>query len=154
MNKWLLCLGLLLALPGTQAQPTSDELDRYFFAAARLGDTEVLQTFLQHGYPVNARNEQSYTALMIATYAGQLPAVQLLLEHGADRCIRDKRGHTAMMGAVVKAEWRIARALYRTDCDTSDAAAGVTLDEFAEVFGQTERLAALRAELGIEPAAH
>lgn len=126
----------------------ADELTDYFFAAARIGDADVLKMFLEHGYPVNTINAQSYTALMTATYYGHAQAVDLLLAHGADACIRDKRGHTAMMGAVVKAEWKIARTLYRIDCEAQPEQQGVkTLAEFAEVFGQTEKLAALKQEM-------
>jgi hypothetical protein len=125
------------------------QLTSYFFAAARTGDIEVLTEFLQQGFPVDQRNSQSYTALMVATYAGQQQAVELLLKQGADACLRDKRGHTAMMGAIVKAEWTIGKILYPIECkeDKSvDAKAPVTdkakmtVAQFAEVFGQSEKL--------------
>ncbi len=41
-------------------------LSQYFFAAARSGETAVLQEFLQAGFTVDRPNEGSYTALMIA----------------------------------------------------------------------------------------
>ncbi len=129
-----------------------DVLKDYFFAAARTGNIEVLQTFLKAGFPVNERNAQSYTALMIAAYAGQADAVTLLLEQQADACLRDKRGHTALMGAMVKAEWAIARTLYAKDCDKDNQAAPtapirdknqMTAAQFAEVFGQSDQFKAL-----------
>jgi len=132
------------------------QLQRYFFAAARTGEQVVLTEFLKAGYPVNERNEQSYTALMIAAYAGQATAVELLLQAGADACLRDKRGHTALMGAMIKAEWDIARNLYNIDCDKENTVKAtdvvtdksqMTAAQFAEVFGQSERFKAL-SELG------
>jgi ankyrin repeat protein len=51
------------------------ELSQYFFAAARIGDTEVLREFSQAGFPLNTRNSKGYTALMIATYNGRREAV-------------------------------------------------------------------------------
>jgi ankyrin repeat protein len=140
-----------LQTPSNSAQDIL-QLQRYFFAAARTGEQAVLTEFLKAGYPVNERNEQSYTALMIAAYAGQATAVELLLQAGADACLRDKRGHTALMGAMIKAEWDIARNLYNIDCDKENTAKStdvvtdksqMTAAQFAEVFGQSERFKAL-----------
>lgn len=128
------------------------QLQQYFFAAARTGELTVLTEFLSAGYPVNERNAQSYTALMIAAYAGQASAVDALLKAGADACLRDKRGHTALMGAMIKAEWDIARTLYNIDCDKKSTAKAtdvvtdknqMTAAQFAEVFGQSEKFKAL-----------
>lgn len=128
------------------------ELNGYFFAAARTGEVTVLQAFVKAGYPVNVRNAQSYTALMVAAYAGQADIVTLLLDAGADACIRDKRGHTALMGAMIKAEWSIARTLHAIDCDKNNDAKAtdvvtdkqqMTAAQFAEIFGQTEQFQTL-----------
>lgn len=155
----LLLLSLLFAGAMLQAEEQApdplEQLTSYFFAAARTGDTLVLSEFLQQGFPVDQRNNQSYTALMVATYSGQQAAVELLLKQGADACLRDKRGHTAMMGAIVKAEWTIGKILYPIDCkeDSSvDAKAPITdkqkmtVAQFAEVFGQSEKLQQLAKE--------
>jgi hypothetical protein len=138
--------------PAAALAAAQADLNRYFFAAARTGDIVVLQEFLQAGYPVNQPNDASYTALMIAAYQGQATAVDLLLQAGADACIRDKRGHTALMGAMIKAEWQIARQLYAIDCDQENTAKAtdaitdknqMTAAQFAEKFGQTEKFKAL-----------
>jgi len=137
-------------------EPTLTDLSRYFFAAARTGETTVLQAFLQAGFPVNSQNDASYTALMIAAYQGQSTAVETLLLAGADACIRDKRGHTALMGAMIKAEWGIARQLYAIDCDKENTAKAtdaitdksqMTAAQFAEKFGQSEKFKALAVQL-------
>ncbi len=120
----------------------NQQLTDYFFAAAKMGETATLTEFLNHGFPVDLRNHQSYTALMMATYHGQKKAVEILLQYGANACLKDKRGHTSMMGAMVKAEWSIAKRLYQVDCKQAHST-GKTLKEFAEVFGQTEKLNAL-----------
>ena len=158
MRLLLLSLILLSAMVRSEEQPSDplDQLTAYFFAAARTGDVIVLNEFLQQGFPVDQRNKQSYTALMVATYAGQQTAVELLLKQGANACLRDKRGHTAMMGAIVKAEWTIGKILYPIDCneDSSiDAKAPVTdkekmtVAQFAEVFGQSEKLQQLARDV-------
>ena len=158
MRLLLLSLMLLSAMLRSEEQVSDplEQLTSYFFAAARTGDLVVLNEFLQQGFPVDQRNPQSYTALMVATYAGQQKAVEVLLQQGADACLRDKRGHTAMMGAIVKAEWTIGKILYPIDCkeDKSvDAKAPVTdkenmtVAQFAEVFGQSEKLQQLAKEV-------
>ena len=140
----------------SQQEATLAELSRYFFAAARSGETAVLKEFLQAGFPVDMPNDGSYTALMIAAYQGHASAVDLLLKAGADACIRDKRGHTALMGAMIKAEWGIARQLYAIDCDQNNTAKAtdaitdksqMTAAQFAEKFGQSEKFKALATQL-------
>jgi hypothetical protein len=151
-----LCLLLSAGINTAQASsndipdptPAQQQLTDYFFAAARSGNSEVLNEFLAAGFPVNLQNSDSYTALMTATYYGHAQAVELLLSYGADACIRDKRDHTAMMGAIVKAEWGIARTLYRIDCDNQAGQQNMkTVEEFAAVFGQSEKLAALKQQM-------
>ena len=117
------------------------ELVNYFFDAAKLGEVEVLQEFLRHGFPVNQRNAQSYTALMMAAYHGRGAAVDVLLGFSADKCLQDRRGHTAVMAALVKAEWSLVKRLYSVDCKAE--VGGKTLAQFAQVFGQTKKLNAL-----------
>lgn len=131
----------------TQAsQPDSLEsqqksLIQYFFAAARTGEEEVIRTFVKSGFPIDQINAQSYTALMVAAYHGQSEIVKTLLHYGADTCIQDKRGNTAIMGALIKGEFSIATTLYGYDCDpTLRNKAGMTLEEFAEFWGQKDLL--------------
>ncbi|PMO98175.1 ankyrin repeat domain-containing protein, partial [Vibrio splendidus] len=80
-----------------------------FFDAARLGNNEVVDAFVSQGFPVDQRNNQSYTALMVAAYQGNRETVGLLLDSGANACLQDKRGNTALMGALIKREISIAK---------------------------------------------
>ncbi|RBP75889.1 hypothetical protein DET47_12068 [Shewanella putrefaciens] len=136
-----------LVIPTTVSQ--TDEPDTaqvqllvdYFFAAARTGDITVLEHFLDAGFPIDQRNSQTYTALMVAAYNGQEAATDLLLEYGANACLQDKRGNTAMMGAVIKAEFNIVKRLYAKECDANlTNNAGMTLTEFARYWGQSGAL--------------
>ncbi|MDW6001903.1 ankyrin repeat domain-containing protein [Vibrio mangrovi] len=134
---WCFAAGPQPDQPSTSKHTDSDELIRLFFAAARIGETEVLNTFLDAGFPINQRNPQSYTALMVAAYNGQKDATELLLERGANACIQDKRGNTAIMGAIIKGEFQIARKLYQASCDANIRNnAGLTLEAFAEKYTQ------------------
>ena len=147
--------------PASQIEAVN-ELKQYFFAAARSGEITVLQEFIRAGFPVDMKNDASYTALMIAAYQGHARAVDLLLKAGADACIRDKRGHTALMGAMIKAEWQIAKQLYALDCDQNKTAQAtdaivdksqMTAAQFAQRFGQSEKFNALAEPLQATKAA-
>ncbi|WP_121972746.1 ankyrin repeat domain-containing protein [Acinetobacter stercoris] len=120
---------------------SQQELIDLFFAAAKTGNNEVVQEFLSHGFPVDIKNKAGYTALMMATYYGHQPVVTTLLKYGSNRCLRDAKGHTALMGAIVKAEWSIAKQLRKVDCDVQSKRTGqLTAEEFAKQFGQEEKL--------------
>lgn len=109
-----------------------------FFEAARIGNNDVIKEFVSAGFPINERNPQSYTALMVAAYQGQKETVHLLLQEGANPCLEDKRGNTAFLGALLKREVTIARELYQADCryDELRNKSGLNLNEFAALFGQ------------------
>ena len=140
---------LILALASSVHAKGSEQLVNYYFSAAKTGQTEVIEEFVQNGFPINLANDMSYTALMMATYYGHTQTVERLLALGADACLRDKRGNTAMMGAIVKAEWGIAKKLYNHTCKEKKSNQK-TVEQFAAVFGQTEKLKALGVELNSE----
>lgn len=143
----LLTVALGLAAVQTQAQTTAtsaaqqQEVIDLFFAAARTGNSEVINEFLKYGFPVDARNIDGYTALMMASYYGHQNIVTALLNKGADRCLRDNKGNTALMGAIFKLEWSIAKQLKNVDCDVNAKKTGQkTVAEFAKVIGQEDKL--------------
>ena len=115
-----------------------------FFDAARIGNNEVVDAFVSQGFPVDQRNNQSYTALMVAAYQGNRETVGLLLDSGANACLQDKRGNTALMGALIKREIGIAKDLYQAECSPElRNKAGLNLKEFAEIYGQSNVLKSL-----------
>ncbi|MEZ9001675.1 ankyrin repeat domain-containing protein [Vibrio splendidus] len=115
-----------------------------FFDAARIGNNDVIDAFVSQGFPVDQRNNQSYTALMVAAYQGNREAVGLLLDSGANACLQDKRGNTALMGALIKREISIAKDLYQAECSPElRNKAGLNLKEFAEIYGQSNVLKSL-----------
>ncbi|AQS35549.1 Ankyrin repeats (3 copies) [Shewanella psychrophila] len=128
-----------------EALASPQQLSDYFFAAARVGDIEVLSTFLDAGFPIDQANQKSYTALMVGAYAGQYSVTDLLLQRGANACLQDKRGNTAIMGALIKAEFRIVSLLYSYECDESLInKSGMSLEEFARYWGQADKLKELK----------
>ena len=126
---------------------SQEELADLFFTAAKIGNSEVIHEFLKHGFPVDVRNKDGYTPLMMATYYGHQDIVSSLLKHGADRCARDNRGNTALMGALFKMEFAIAKQLRQVDCDAQAQKNGQkTTAEFAKVIGQEKQLQKLIQE--------
>lgn len=137
----ILACSTVSAHANTARSGADQELVDLFFAAAKTGNQEVINEFLKYGFPVDVRNADGYTALMMATYYGHQEIVTGLLKQGADRCLRDNKGNTALMGAIFKLEWSIAKQLRQIDCDSQAKSTGQkTVAEFAEVIGQTQKL--------------
>lgn len=151
MRLFIALLTLAWAL-AAQAQPADPvavkvQLENYYFDAARRGDVEMLNTFIEAGYSLDTQDEKGYTALILAAYHGQGPAVERLLAAGANACAQDKRGNTALMGAIFKGEVQIARRLLAADCSPDQRnGAGQTAAMYAGLFKRAELLDALAAK--------
>ena len=61
---------------------------------------EVLQSIIDQGADVNARNNQNITALMLASRKGNIDAMNVLLSAGANRTIEDADGDTWIHYAI------------------------------------------------------
>ena len=131
----------------TDPVAVQEQLQNYYFDAARRGDVPMLETFIEAGYALNTQDEKGYTALILAAYHGHGPAVERLLAAGADACAQDKRGNTALMGAIFKGEVQIAHRLLSTDCSPDQRnGAGRTAAMYAGLFKRAELLDALKAK--------
>lgn len=147
-------IGLLMALLAFGAHAESSDPDAvkaqlqdYYFDAARRGDMQVLDTFIESGYPLDTQDEKGYTALILATYHGHAGYVERLLAMGADACTQDRRGNTALMGAIFKGELKIARRLLDTDCNPDQRnGAGQTAAMYAGLFKRVQLLDELNAK--------
>lgn len=95
---------------------------RRAFQLARGGDAAGLAALLDAGMPVDARNENGDSLLMLAAYHGHLEAAELLLRRGADPELRNDRGQTPLAGAAFKG---------------NEAMVALLLDRGAEVDGLT-----------------
>jgi len=66
-------------------------------SAASFGSYEIVETLLKHGAEINHKREvDGITALMLATFNGDVKKVKLLLSYNADKYITDKNGKTAL----------------------------------------------------------
>ncbi len=144
-------IGLLMAMLALVAHAEPPEpaalkaqLQDYYFDAARRGDVDMPNTFVDSGYSLNTQDDKGYTALILAAYHGQGAFVERLLSAGADACVQDKRGNTALMGAIFKGELKIAQRLLATDCNPDQRnGAGQTAAMYAALFQHRKLLDAL-----------
>ncbi|MEU0127137.1 MULTISPECIES: ankyrin repeat domain-containing protein [unclassified Streptomyces] len=105
---------------------------------ARQGRTEALLEFFDHGLPVDVRDREGNTALMLAAYHGRTETVRALIGRGADVDLRNARDQSPLAGALFKGEDAIVAALVAAgaDLDAGTPSARAT----AEMFGRTALL--------------
>jgi len=99
---------------------TPDETARVVELAlhfAREGMTEELAGFVDHGLPVDVRDENGNTPLMLAAYHGHADTVRMLVARGADVDQRNERDQSPVAGAVFKGEDDVVRVLVDAGAD-------------------------------------
>src|SRR3954453_22035868 len=101
----LLLLGALLSVPTPLASaqtPASRSGAEALHSAVRAGRVGEVQTLLNSGVNVNARDPLGSTPLHDAAWAGDVQMVQLLIAHGADVNARHlEAGSTALHYAIL-----------------------------------------------------
>jgi ankyrin repeat protein len=70
-----------------------------FSAAAEANDLPTIASCLERGTPIDTRNQEGATALVVAAFAGSDALCHYLLDHGALPDARDDRGFTALITA-------------------------------------------------------
>ncbi|MGY2373143.1 ankyrin repeat domain-containing protein [Pseudomonas sp. SDO524_S393] len=148
-NLWLPDSATALKLPDQQ-RVNPHIYDTQWFDAARAGRTDITDALLNAGFPVNSRTGAGYTALVLATYHGDLEEVNLLLQAGADPCIPDNGGNSALMGALFKGEMQVAQRLLDLCPVDATNGNGQTALSFAALFGRLDILKQL-VERGADP---
>ncbi len=73
----------------------------HFFSFAILGKTERVKSMLADGIDVNTTTATGRTAMMAASFNGNIRVVKVLLAYGADVNVVDNMGSTALMDAVI-----------------------------------------------------
>jgi hypothetical protein len=69
---------------------------RVMMKAAKTGDVDKLNKMLAHGVPVEARNNEGETALMIAAQFHTIPCVEALIAAHADVNAQDRGGFSVL----------------------------------------------------------
>jgi ankyrin repeat protein len=75
-------------------------LAEQLIGAAELGEIDKVKGFLDQGVPVEARDEDGWTALMKATYEGHENIVRELIVRGASVDMQENAGWTSLMMAA------------------------------------------------------
>ncbi len=90
--------------------------------AADKGDTNRIKALIAEGAPLNARTENNWTPLMLATIKGHTETVQTLLDKGAEINAQNNKGWTALMFAVSMSDVETMRLLLtkRADANVTD----------------------------------
>ena len=139
------------ATPELPAGFTHQQVEALFFGAARDGQADLLEAFLDAGADANGTDSRGYTPLILASYNGHREATATLLKHGALVDGADGKGSTALGGVAFKGDIAIARLLIEAGAAIDRPnAVGRTPLMFAVMFGR-EEMAAFLLECGADP---
>ncbi len=84
---------------------------RSVWDAARAGHTQQVEALVQQGTPVDARDPEGKTALMLAALNGHTATVQQLLALRANPALVDRDGLTAAQLAAQRGHTRLVELL-------------------------------------------
>ena len=91
-----LCAPIMLSADRVCAAALSNPL----FEAAELGEIDKIKDLLDQGVPIDARDDDGWTALMKATYEGHRYIVEELIARGASVDTQENAGWTSLMMAA------------------------------------------------------
>jgi serine/threonine protein kinase len=90
-----------------------------FFDFVEKGDINMVKKYLDAGMSANIKDNDGWTALMIAAENGHTEIVKLLLENGADVNAKDIIGWTALMIAAKNGRTKTAQLLLEKGADVN-----------------------------------
>lgn len=148
---------LSLALFGCGKKPTSvppptAEAVAAFAEAAFNGEAQLVAEALKAGMPVDQKEVNGNTALMLASFNGQTEAIKILLNAGADINLCDAKGRTALMFAASGPYPSAVKLLLEkgAQINATDAVDHFTALMFAAAEGQSQ-VADILLEHGADP---
>ena len=105
--------------PQDQPELTDDQLEflNTLFDYARNGQVQALSSAIDQGIPVNLRNHNGDTFLILAAYRAQAEIVNALLARDADVNALNNRGQSALTSAIFMQNTDIAKALLDAGAD-------------------------------------
>ena len=101
--------GTLVSAPASGF--THAQVEALYFDAARDGQEDLLEQFLDAGADPNRADARGYTPLILASYNGHAAATALLLRRGALPDLSGAKGNTALCGVAFRGDIIIARLL-------------------------------------------
>lgn len=119
------------------------ELNQELFREAFLGNTEIVKALLAKAADVNAKDNNGWTALLIASRNGYTKIVQALLAKGADVNLKANYDLTALMSAAMGGHTEAVKILLESGADakikTYDGGTALKLAE-AGLYGDIVKL--------------
>jgi len=127
LSDYLVDIRLVEALLAAGASPV--KWSSFFLLPVQWSRADLVGLLLSKGADVNTRNEQGWTALMVAVSNSWVEGVKALLSAGADVNARGKDGRTALSLAIVLGRNDVARILVEGGADVHrrDEAGGTLL---------------------------
>lgn len=120
----------------TQMSDEQIELANQLFDFARVGETEKLAAYIDAGAPLEMRNSNGDTFLILAAYNGAPETVAMLIEKGAELETQNERGQNALTCAVFKQDVESATHLLKAGADPD--AGTPTARDTAKMFAFTQ----------------
>lgn len=115
--------------------------------AVERGDAAAVQTLLANGADVNAKKNDGWTALLLASRNGNLEVVQALLTNGANVNAQSTYGWTALLLASKQKHRQVVQALLAKGADVNARdKTGETALMWASRFGDREMVQMLLAK--------
>ena len=102
---------------GPPATDDPVELGNWLLDRARLGETERLADYADHGMPVDLTDAKGNTLLMLAAYHGHAATVAALADRGAAVDATNDRGQTPLAAAVFKGYTEVVQVLVAAGAD-------------------------------------
>jgi ankyrin repeat protein len=90
-----------------------------FLNEAGAGNKDRVELFIKAGMNVDARSNNGYTALMLASAYNNFEVVKLLIENRANANVKDNDGYTALMFASPKGYLEVATLLIESGADVN-----------------------------------
>ena len=75
-------------------------MEREFIKAARKGNLELVESYIEQGISLESMDQYGWTALMLAAWLGHNQVVEWLLSKGANVDATSQTGCTALIGAA------------------------------------------------------
>jgi ankyrin repeat protein len=145
----------LIDKPGAPVLNTRDHTtgDSATHIVVKRHDTQWLAFLLSRGAPIDAKNKDGTTPLMIAAQTGDTDSAKMLLEAGAKPNIVNGSGETSLIMAVHHRDTAMVRLLIAAGADPKqrDTIAGKSAEDYAKEDSRGTSVARMLADAKPNP---